>query len=503
MKSANLKLNSFSCSVLLTALYTIFIFYVCLASLYTAVVLLSPAIRYSIGSLPFAHTFFDHKADNILNGTFDGFSARVNTFLGLPQSISHSIEASHAFLKHKDDLIQWNEPESIRVLRTSKTDTTSLPASLILSKAFSVSQEHLAYMGANKLDIVPYYYRANKQPKKDDVTITTLVTRDRFLVFKELVERYRGPLSVTIHVSRAELNETSEVNFLDALHALYTSSPLMSRFVDVHLVLTPSRSDRQFNAWRNIARLFARTRYALMLDVDFVPCTDLRARVKAILSTRGPLRDRLRAGSAALVVPAFEYTNSSEGYNATTFPKDKAELIHQYNQSRVAMFHASWAPGHNSTDYDRMLFKTQPGEVYRIARGNYQPAYEPYVIFRKDHPAVPWCDERFVGYGGNKAACLYEMYLAGMSFYVLSDDFLVHRAHAYDERARRRERRANRRIYADFREEACLRYLVAFRDAGVIGEERALNVIEECKKIKGIAKTAAKVSRVWVCVFRK
>jgi hypothetical protein len=49
------------------------------------------------------------------------------------------------------------------------------------------------------------------------------------------------------------------------------------------------------------------------------------------------------------------------------------------------------------------------------------------------------CDERFVGYGGNKAACLYEMYLSGVSFYVLSDDFLVHQSHAYDEEARKLE----------------------------------------------------------------
>lgn len=49
------------------------------------------------------------------------------------------------------------------------------------------------------------------------------------------------------------------------------------------------------------------------------------------------------------------------------------------------------------------------------------------------------CDERFVGYGGNKAACLYEMYMSGVSFYVLSDDFLVHQSHAYDEAARKAE----------------------------------------------------------------
>lgn len=84
----------------------------------------------------------------------------------------------------------------------------------------------------------------------------------------------------------------------------------------------------------------------------------------------------------------------------------------------------------------------------------YQAAYEPYVIFRKDGP--PWsalfmavifflvqllvrCDERFVGYGGNKAACLFEMYLSGMSYYVLGDHFIIHQNHLYEEKVRKDE----------------------------------------------------------------
>lgn len=49
------------------------------------------------------------------------------------------------------------------------------------------------------------------------------------------------------------------------------------------------------------------------------------------------------------------------------------------------------------------------------------------------------CDERFTGYGANKAACLFEMYLSGVSFYVLADHFLIHQSHTYEEEARREE----------------------------------------------------------------
>lgn len=49
------------------------------------------------------------------------------------------------------------------------------------------------------------------------------------------------------------------------------------------------------------------------------------------------------------------------------------------------MFHRSWAPGHNSSDYPR-FYAAAPGEVYKIRQ--YQSAYEPYIVLKKDGP--PW-----------------------------------------------------------------------------------------------------------------
>jgi hypothetical protein len=111
-----------------------------------------------------------------------------------------------------------------------------------------------------------------------------------------------------------------------ALHALYISSPSFVQRVDVHLVVSPF--DRQFNAWRNIARLFARTTYVMMLDVDFAVCTDWRVSVLDLLHRKDreyadPLSQLFVDGHAALVVPAFEYTDPDEGADATEFPRSK------------------------------------------------------------------------------------------------------------------------------------------------------------------------------------
>ncbi|GAA5908801.1 hypothetical protein JCM8208_006791 [Rhodotorula glutinis] len=327
--------------------------------------------------------------------------------------------------------------------------------------------------------VIPYYYRASDPDRvdfnKDDITITTLVTSNRFTVFERLVERYRGPVSATVHVTQGK--NPSEL--LAALDKLYTSSPLMKQYVDVHLVYDPF--DRQFNMWRNVAKFFARTEYVMMLDVDFWLCTDFRSR----MLDSPEIMQRLKGGMAAFVVPAFEFHKQSDGVDPLTFPSTKEDLVQLVRDDKIGMFHKSWAPGHGSTNYTR-YYDAKPGEVYRVH--GYTHSYEPYVIFKKE--GTPWCDERFIGYGGNKAACLFELYLSGVSFYVLPDDFLIHQSHAYAEKARKHERKYNRKLYTDFREELCFRYLNLFLDQ--IESPRAKNLAIECKKIKGFSTTAAR-----------
>jgi hypothetical protein len=228
------------------------------------------------------------------------------------------------------DIIHWKSSDFSLKHGLGHSEAVPMSEDLFLSKAFANSMR--------PTKIVPFFYRATGNVDPEDITITTLITSNRFKVFAQLVERYRGeaiafsaiqpnvfssscisffrtgPISVTVHVE----NITSHIHeLLDSLHVLYTSSTAMSTYVDVHLVI--DSYDRQFNTWRNIARFFGRTDFVMMLDVDFSLCTDFRGairRSKAVM-------DKLRDGHAALVVPAFEYVKASEGADQETFPRDK------------------------------------------------------------------------------------------------------------------------------------------------------------------------------------
>jgi glycosyltransferase-like protein LARGE len=209
-------------------------------------------------------------------------------------------------------------------------------------------------------------------------------------VFKKLVRNYRGPISVSIWIRDDEYKD----QHFTALHELYDSEPLLRKYVDFHVVV--DRFDFQLNMWRNVARLFARTDYFMLLDVDFHICTNLRQHLKE--SPRA--LELLRQGSA-LVLPAFEYTNEEDGVDSATFPVIKAEVEKQVNDKKLIAFHAAkFVPGHGASNYPKWY---ATNEIYQVTEFNYK--YEPYVILKKE--GTPWCDERFVGYGANKAvSCL-------------------------------------------------------------------------------------------------
>lgn len=243
-----------------------------------------------------------------------------------------------------------------------------------------------------------------------------------------------GPISVTVHIPVPSLPSFSSpsmstftlaslpsshpsVRALRELHTLYHSSPVFSEWVDVHLALSPFASltytkpsprtfptplpsnvphataeeqlpeqqppppnqepditgsgGRQFNVWRNAARLFARTAFVMMLDVDFAVCTDWRGEIRDAIKQAGQLSKedearqgsspgsrldvgarwrvyygkngdkvngdemesktvdavevlrRVKDGRAALVVPAFEYVRQEDGLDQWTFPTNK------------------------------------------------------------------------------------------------------------------------------------------------------------------------------------
>lgn len=84
--------------------------------------------------------------------------------------------------------LSWpNSTFGKQILLDSKTlGSHSIEESIILSKAFP----HLM----KPSQIIPYYYYASGTFDKEDITITSLITSNRFQTLERLVERYQGTL---------------------------------------------------------------------------------------------------------------------------------------------------------------------------------------------------------------------------------------------------------------------------------------------------------------------
>jgi glycosyltransferase-like protein LARGE len=341
--------------------------------------------------------------------TYKSYTAETKESAGLTHNVSYF---DHLPLLLKSGTGRKEETSHTYSLSLPKIDLSTSEDD-VLSKAFSES------FGPSK--VIPYYFKAQYEFDDEEITIATLVTHNRFKVLSRLASHYKGPISVALHIK----DDVTKTQMLKDLHQLFEDNQDMKRYVDLHLVV--DKFDRQFNMWRNVAKFFARSEYIMMLDVDFHLCTDFRESLK-----REPeLMALLHSGQAAIVVPAFEYVDEADGEVSETFPTTKQQLMN-IGTSKLDMFHRSWTRGHGSTNYKQWYQSDKP---YKVTDYNY--SYEPYVIFKKE--GSPWCDERFVGYGANKAACLFEIFLSGIDYWVLPRDFLIHQTHHYLEDARAKE----------------------------------------------------------------
>jgi glycosyltransferase-like protein LARGE len=111
------------------------------------------------------------------------------------------------------------------LLQSARKEIHSTTEDFFLSKAFSDS------LGPSK--IIPFFYKALGPDQSGtidakDISITTLVTSNRFKVFAKLVENYQGPISATIHVSDSPVILKP---LLESLDELYRSSKSMSTWV--------------------------------------------------------------------------------------------------------------------------------------------------------------------------------------------------------------------------------------------------------------------------------
>ncbi|KAJ3392051.1 hypothetical protein HDU92_008649 [Lobulomyces angularis] len=295
--------------------------------------------------------------------------------------------------------------------------------------------------------IKPYFFKIDDELtfEESEITVTTMITIDKFKNLFNSLSTYDGPFSVVLHLQ----NDTQlERNLKTFTSFINTNIITFRKRVDFHLVI--DNFPKQLNFYRNIARHFTRTTLIFPLDVDFI----ISPKFKKNFKNDEQIMKKLFDGTSLFILPAFQFQPSlAKLKNFEEFPINKEELAKLYNNAAVRTFHGDYSLGHFDTNY-KLWFSVD--KMYQIEPNSYN--FEPYAVFNKN--SIPWSDERFVGYGSNKSSWLYEIYLSGIDFFVVPFDFIVHQHHPSS--VVKEQGLNNKLIFREYVKEICVKYTKAF-----------------------------------------
>ncbi|KAM7342731.1 beta-1,4-glucuronyltransferase 1 isoform 2-T2 [Cochliomyia hominivorax] len=286
------------------------------------------------------------------------------------------------------------------------------------------------------------------------VCLATQTSVERLLSVAEVAKKWMGPISVAVFVSSSDefailkhyvtylrlcfdfvrTNVTFHLAFpyeRKPQHETSDSHKLLKMFdcrnpqKTLHSMLQMRTSEtikwRSRNLYpqnhlRNFARKGCQTKYVFLTDVDIVPSNNIVPLLNEFLATA-----RCSTGLCAYVIPTLEIDDR------VRFPSSKSELLRLVKRGLARPFHekvfiynqyatnfSSWLANSNADDQQITI-------SHQVT--NYEFFYEPFYVALDN---VPPHDERFVGYGFTRNSQVYEMYVSGYSFYVLTPVFTCH-----------------------------------------------------------------------------
>lgn len=206
------------------------------------------------------------------------------------------------------------------------------------------------------------------------------------------------------------------------------------------------------NHMRNLARKNCQTYNVFLTDIDIIPSSKLAESLDLFLkSTR-----RKCIGKCAYVIPTYELDDRA------AFPKDKKDLIRLSKKGLARAFHHKvFIYNQYATNFSRWeSFIDLPNNEVVVSHNvtNFEFLYEPFYVAPD---TVPEHDERFMGYGYTRNTQVYEMFVAGYQFEVLSPIFTIHwglQGRKGRPSWRERQNSLNRRQFEVFKREVFARY---------------------------------------------
>jgi Glycosyl-transferase for dystroglycan len=304
-------------------------------------------------------------------------------------SLNGSLESTLLFLYKSIDPPHWNDSDT--------------------------GEQHL------NMKIITNIHHRSLYIDKEDVTLVTHGSIEKFSQLVDQVHRWQGPVSFVMY-----LTTESEIHTFCSSMIDKASSDVL-KFVSIHVLLEKHGGSLPYpnNILRNIAQRNIESSYFLLMDVDFIPSPGMYSYLKKNLEN-DYFWTRLR-NNTVFVLPAFELfaAPNEEFASANSVPTSKEELRLKLRQQEAATFHHYFPPGHYPTNFSLWL---QPNVKHEFSYPiEYQKRFEPYVVAYKRGISDFW--DGFRGFGFNAASWFWELHLAGYRYEVMHDYFVTHLNH--------------------------------------------------------------------------
>lgn len=251
-----------------------------------------------------------------------------------------------------------------------------------------------------------------------DVSIVTHLSIDRRYLLQPMAQHWQGPIVFVIYNPR-------KFSFSPLLKFINASRTLQPRTNIQYITVYRRQNDEHLlyptNILRNIALRAARTKYVLILDVDFIPNVGMYDSLVQQIPVFSE-QDRLSNNKTVFVIPAFETTSNNTFEALRHLPSNKADFVAAWlRDSKYRVFSERiFKKGHGPTNSSQWANTTVP---YSVA---WKPGYEPYIV--ADACQLPLFDERFLT-ADDKVTYFYMLEADGFRFVVLPTDFLIHIPH--------------------------------------------------------------------------
>ncbi|KDR14680.1 hypothetical protein L798_11452 [Zootermopsis nevadensis] len=206
------------------------------------------------------------------------------------------------------------------------------------------------------------------------------------------------------------------------------------------------------NHLRNLARRNCQSSYVFLTDVDIIPSAKLTDGLDVFL------KNAKCKSLCAYVIPTYELDER------VLFPRNKTDLIRLARKGLARPFHHRvFIYNQFATNFSRHVWQAtagREGEAVHVNHNvtNFEFLYEPFYVAPD---TVPAHDERFIGYGYTRNTQVYEMFVAGYQFQVLSPIFTCHWGLQNKKGRpswRERQNSMNRRHFETFKSEVFARY---------------------------------------------